>query len=511
MPENLGEARLRLTADTKKLDSALKKASANMKKVGLGMAAVGVAIAAPIVAATKIFAEYEQSMANVQSVSKATAKEFKALDAIAKQMGRTTVFTARESAEALFFMSKAGMKVEDSVAALPHVLNLAAAGQLELGQAADIVTNIMAGYGVATEDLSLAVDVLTKGFTSANTDLEQLGQAFIYAGPVAKAAGIAFNETAAALALMGNAGYQGTVGGTALRGAITRLLNPTAEAGEILHDMGVEVMDAEGNMRPLVDIIGQLEAGGLTAGDAMILFGQRAGPAMLALIEQGSGALQELRTEMDNSAGTAQSIADIQLDTLNGDILLLKSAFEGLALTIGGVVVPELRKIMQHVTPIIQAVGDWTDKNPELTKKLVILGVVVAAILIVFGGLLVGVGFLAAGLAALAAGPVLLAIGGFAALVGAVVAAIWKWDELDQFVKTWKTALPQDVYEAFEGVRTPLETFYGALDVLEGRLADIAAPMILKLPQDVYEAFEGVRTPLEVFYGVLDVLKGTLG
>ena len=309
---------------------------------------------------------------------------------------------------------------------------------------------------------------------------------------------------------MGNAGFQGTMAGTALRGAITRLLNPTAEAGDILADMGVKVLDAEGNMRPLVDIVGELEAGGLTAGDAMTLFGQRAGPAMLALISQGSGALQELKTEMDNSGGTAESIADTQLNTLSGDITLLKSAFEGLALTIGAVIVPELRKIMLHLTPIIQAVGDWTNKNPELTQKLVLLAVAVAAILLVFGGLIIAAGFLATGLAVLASGPVLLAIAGFGALVVAVGGAIWKWEELDQFVKTWKTMLPQDVYEAFEGVTAPLEVFYGTLDVLEGRLADIAASMILKLPQDVYEAFEGVNTPLETFYGTLDVLEGRL-
>ena len=176
MPENLGEARLRLTADSKQLDRKLEQASAKMKKVGLGMVAVGAAVAAPLVGAVKIFAEYEQSMANVQAVSSATVEEFEALDNIAREMGRTTVFTARESAQALSFMSMAGMEAHESVAALPHVLNLAAAGQLELGSAADIVTNVMAGYGIATEDLGMAVDVLTKGFTSANTDLGQLGE-----------------------------------------------------------------------------------------------------------------------------------------------------------------------------------------------------------------------------------------------------------------------------------------------------------------------------------------------
>ena len=229
----------------------------------------------------------------------------------------------------------AGLEAKESIAALPDVLNLAAAGQLELGQAADIVTNVMAGYGIAAEDVTMAVDVLTKGFTSANTDLVQLGEAFKLGGPVAKAAGLDFQETAAALALMGNAGFQATLSGTALRGAITRMLNPTTEAQKALNRLGVTVTDTNGNILPLIDIVRQFEAAGLSAGDAMTIFGQRAGPAMLALLGQGSEALSGLTEEMRNAGGTAQTIADTQLDTLTGDITLMKSAVEGLALSFG--------------------------------------------------------------------------------------------------------------------------------------------------------------------------------
>ena len=441
MAENLGEARLRLTADSKNLDKTLKRVGQQTQKIGIAMAGVGVAIAAPLAAAVKVFAEYEQSMAQVQAVSGATVEEFGALDAIAREMGRTTVFTARESAQALGFMAMAGLEAKESIAALPDVLYLAAAGQLELGQSADIVTNVMAGYGIAAGDVTMAVDVLTKGFTSANTDLVQLGEAFKLGGPVAKAAGLEFEETAAALALMGNAGFQGTLSGTALRGAITRLLNPTDEAGNALARMGVQATDAEGNLLPLNDIVAQLEEAGLSAGDAMTIFGQRAGPAMLALLEQGSGALADLTEEMRNAGGTAQTIADTQLDTLTGDITLLKSAFEGIAITIGSVIAPRLREIMEVLTPLIQRVGEWAEANPELTKKLVILGVAVAAIAIVLGTLLIGVGLVATGLTLLASGPVLLAIAGFAGLLAGIVAMIMKWDELQPAIERLQPVL----------------------------------------------------------------------
>jgi len=372
--ENLGEARLRLSADGRKLEGALKGAQRQVKRLGIAIAAVGaLAVTGSLAAGVKIFTEYEQSMAKVKAVSGATEEEFRKLDEIAREMGRTTVFTARQSAEALSFMAMAGLDANESIAALPDVLNLAAAGQLELGTAADIVTNVMAGYGIAAEDLTKAVDVMTVGFTSANTDLQQLGEAFKFAGPVANAAGIDFEETAAALSLLGNAGFQSSLAGTALRGAITRLLNPTDEARAILERLGVTVVDSEGKMLPLVEIIRQFEGAGLTAADAMAIFGQRAGPGMLALIEQGSGALEQLTLEMQNSGGTAESIAQTQLDTFQGKITLLKSALEGMAITLGEAVVPILQRLVEWITPVVQRFSDMlagTGETGEMFSKL---------------------------------------------------------------------------------------------------------------------------------------------
>ena len=489
MPENLGEARLRLTADSKRLDQTLKRVSAQTRKVGLAMAGLGVAIAAPLAAATKIFAEYEQSMAKVQAVSGATAEEFAALDAIAREMGRTTVFTAREAAAALSFMSMAGLEAKQSISALPDVLNLAAAGQLELGQSADIVTNVMAGYGIAAEDVTMAVDVLTKGFTSANTDLLQLGEAFKMGGPVAKAAGLEFTEVAAALSLMGNAGFQGTLAGTALRGAITRLLNPTGEAQKILDRLGVAVFDTEGNMRPLVDIVRDLEESGLTAGDAMAVFGQRAGPAMLALIGQGSAALEELTTEMENAGGTAERIATTQLDTLTGDVTLLKSAFEGLALTIGSIVAPQLREFLQEVTPLLQKVIAWTEANPELTKKLVLLGVGIAGVALIVGSLLIVIGFMAAGLAVLASGPVLLLIGAFGALAVGAGAVAWNFDAVKEAIER--------ISPIIDGLRT------GNLEPLRAEFDSLAETLRAKLQPFI----DTVRGAFELAAPVIDRVK----
>ena len=172
----------------------LKRVAGQARLAGTALAGVGAALLAPAAIGIKTFAQFEQSMANVQAVSGATKAEFAALTDVAKTMGATTVFTARESAQALGFMSMAGLEAAQSIKALPSVLDLAAAGNLELADAADIVTNVMAGYGIAADDVSKATDVLVTGFTSANTDLQQLGEAFKLAGPVAKAAGLALKR-----------------------------------------------------------------------------------------------------------------------------------------------------------------------------------------------------------------------------------------------------------------------------------------------------------------------------
>ena len=407
---------------TKKLQGAQDKMRAFGQRAGeVGRSLIGVAgpIAAIGAAGVLSFAKFEQTMARVGAVSGATAEEFERLENVAKEMGRTTVFTANESAQALAFMAQAGMAAGDSISALPKVLELAAAGQLELGAAADIVTNVMAGFGLTAEELGRANDVLVTGFTSANTDLLQLGQAFKFAGPVAKAAGLSFEETTAALSLLGNAGLQASMAGTGIRGAITKLLNPSKEASEAMGELGLQVLDAAGNMRPLTDIIAQLESSGLSAGDAMTIFGQRAGPAMLALVEQGAGALAELTTAMEHSGGVAGQIATDQLDTLQGSLTLLRSQVEAAALAIGEKFAPMVRDAAERLGPLVEGIIAWVQANPQLTAAIGIAAGVIAT----FGAALVGLSLVLPGIAALV--PVL---GGAFALMlgplGLVVAAV---------------------------------------------------------------------------------------
>lgn len=401
MSINVGDAVLIIRGDTTDVNRKLTALGDRVRRVGQQMGETGrslTLLGAPITAigalSVRTFAKFEQSMAKVQAVSGATEQQFQDLNDVAKEMGRTTVFTAAQSAQALSFMAMAGMDAEQAISALPSVLQLAAAGSLELGTAADIVTNVMAGFGLEVEELSKANDVLVTGFTSANTDLTQLGQAFKFAGPVARAAGISFEETTAILSLLGNAGLQATMAGTGLRGSITRLINPSNKARDVMRELGLVVFDAAGEMLPFVEIVKQLEASGLTAGQAMEIFGQRAGPAMLALVSQGSGALEELTAKMLESGGTAERIASRQLDTFTGSMTLLKSQIESVALIIGEILTPFIRQLAESMGPIINRIGEWIKSNPKLTVLIVAL----AAASVGLGIALVGVSMILPGL-----------------------------------------------------------------------------------------------------------------
>lgn len=360
---------------------------------GLTLPIVGVATAAIVAGA-----DFERSMNKVKAISGATGADFDRLKDQAKELGRTTGFSASEAADAMSFLAMAGFKTTEILGAMPGTLNLAAAGSLDLARAADISSNILTGYGLAVGELDHAVDVLAKTFTSSNTNLEQLGEAFKYAGPVAASAGVQFEQAAAAIGLMGNAGIQGSMAGTSLRGAISRLLNPTTQVTSALDRLGITVVDSAGNLLPLDQIVQQLGDSGATTGDYMQIFGQRAGPAMAALVRQGSDALVNLTTDLENSGGTAKKIADTQLEGFHGALIRLKSAFEGLMIAMAeSGLLDRVTGLFEGLVNVVARLAQWIDRLPGPVKDMAFVFAALAAavgpVLWVFGKLVGAIGF----------------------------------------------------------------------------------------------------------------------
>ncbi|MFK0296682.1 phage tail tape measure protein [Streptomyces sp. NPDC090442] len=394
MALRVGELFASLRVDDSQFRARMATAQGQLSSAGQTAARVGGGmskwVTAPLVgvaaAAIKTGGDFQASMNRVKAVSGATGSQFADLEKLAKEMGSTTQYSASEAADAMGYMAMAGMKSKDITQALPGVLNLAAAGNIALADAADIATNVLSGYGLQTKDLAHLNDVLAKTFTSTNTDMKMLGESFKYVAPVASSAGLAIEETSAAIGMMGNAGIQGSEAGTALRGAIASLLKPTGDTEKILKKLGVSVVDSHGKLRPLVSIVGQLEKAGASTADMMGIFGVEAGPAMQALVTQGSGALKKLTKDLKNSGGTAKNIADVQMEGFNGQMKGLQSAVEGLMLAIAG------SGILQWATTFAEKLTALASKLSQTDSGLLRTGTVVALAAAALGPLVIAVG-----------------------------------------------------------------------------------------------------------------------
>lgn len=394
--------------------SGLDKAGKSVRDTGTKLSTwVTAPIAAIGIGIIKTAGDFQSSMNRIKAVSGATGSEFTQLRDQAKELGATTQFSASQAADAMGFLAMAGFKASDIMTALPGVLNLAAAGAIDLGEAADIASNILSGYGFQAKDIGKVNDVLAKTFTSTNVDMRMLGESFKYVGPVAKSAGLGFEEVSAAVGLLGNAGIQGSQAGTTLRMAIARLAKPPKMAQKALKALGLEVNDSHGKMLPLVDILRQLEKTGANTAQMMSIFGIEAGPGMQALVSQGSDALEKLTGDLENSGGTAERIAKVQMEGLNGAFLGLKSAAEGLALEIADAgILDWVTGLTQRLTGLVSRLNQT---NPAVLKIGSIVALVVAAVgplLVVLGLAISGVGtalgFLLTPVGAVVAGVVLL-------------------------------------------------------------------------------------------------------
>ena len=431
-----------LKANTAQFNEGMKRAGGRIQQLGKRFQSVGrdlsLKVTAPILAfgvlTLKSAADFEAGMNKVKALTGASGDELKALEKQAKTLGRTTQFSASQAADAMGFLGMAGFQANEILGAMPGTLELAASAQLDLGSSADIVSNILTGYGLKVEDLTRVNDVLVKSFTSANTDLVQLGQAMKFAGPVASGVGLKFEETAAALGLMGNAGFQAGLAGTALRGAIVKMLNPTGEAGAVIDKLGLSFVDSTGKLRPLVEIIKQLEEKGVSTAEIMKLFGQRAGPAMQALVSQGSDALEAFTATLEKSGGTASKIAAVQMEGLAGGMRALRSAFEGFMLAIAQSGLLEwATQFAKKMTGIVQRLAET---NPAFLKWGTVIALAAAAVgplLVVMGSLMVVIGALASPI-----GLVLAAVAGLGVAWGLFgKQAVEAVKKVFNAVKTW--------------------------------------------------------------------------
>ncbi len=358
--------------------TALSKASAEFGKIGSTLAtSITVPLLAIGTAAVSVAASFEQSMANAASVSGATGEELEAMTELAREMGTTTVFSASEAADAMYYMASAGYKAEQMAESLEPVLDLAAATQAELSFTTDTVISTLNQFGLEASDASKVTNTFAAVIGNSQATIDKLSDSMTYVAPVANALGYSIEETTAALGIMYNAGYEGSQAGTVLRSALSKLLDPTTEMTDTLAAMGLTYDDVNPETNAFADIIANLEGASMTAAQAVSIFGTEVGPGMLALVSQGSEALVEMEANITDTTA-ASTMAAVQLDTFEGSLKLLQSQLEEVAISIGDVLIPKITALIEkYVTPLIEKFNSLSEESIESAVQI---GLIAAAI-----------------------------------------------------------------------------------------------------------------------------------
>ena len=510
---------VKLGADIKDFTSKMKLAANTFKQTGAKLKNIGKSLStnltAPLLAigtgAVMAAANFEKSMNKVRAVTKGTAADFKAMDSQAKELGRTTQFSASQAADAMSFLGMAGLDAKEVMAAMPATLNLAAAGNLELATAADIASNVMSGFGAEAKDLGQFVDVLAAGFTNSNTDLNQLGEAMANAAPVASGFGVSIEETTAAIGLLSNAGIQGGAAGTSLKNILVKL-------DEQSQSLGLSIYDAAGNMIPLSDQLAQLESKGLTTSEIMGNFGKIAGPGLLALMKEGSSGLSDLTDTLEDSGGTAKKVADEQLKGFTGAMTKLKSATNNLGIEFGKVLLPALQKMIKFINNLI---SKWTKLDEDMKIVIVTIGIIGAAIgpVIYSIGLFTGaIGLVTGGITTLisaiklfkiqavgawiaAYAPVLAIIAAIALVAAAIIYVVDNLKVFKQIGKMMAVSLGNSFLEIGKMLLTPFEKGIDAYNKLRGLLGK----------EQVANPFTNMKDSLENLKGDVPIITAEFG
>ena len=510
----------------------LKTVGDNISSAGQKLLPVTAGVTALGTAAVSTAANFESSMSQVQAtmgitkdamstVNGESVNTMDTLSALAKKMGSETAFSASECAEALNYLALAGYDTQQMCDTLPTVLNLAAAGGIDLAAASDMVTDAMSALGMGVDEAGTMVDQMAKTASTTNTSVAQLGEGILTIGATAKTVKGGTAELNTALGILANNGIKGAEGGTHLRNVILSLQNPTDKAAACMEQLGLDVYDSEGNMRSLNDILGDLNTSmdGMTAAEKSNIIGQIFNKTDLssvnALLANTGTTWDNLQQSIIDSSGAAQQMADTQLDNLQGQITILKSALEGLAISFGELLMPAIKMIVGWVQQFV----DWLNGMDEGTKKVVttiaLLAAALGPVLIVIGKVVSAVGTImtivpkvagvintvktafAALNTTMLANPIFLII---AAITALVAAFIYLWNTNEDFRQFWIN-LWENVKEVAIAVWEAIKNFFAAA----WEAISSTAQAVWNGIKDFFSGlWEGIKT---IFSTVVEVIK----
>lgn len=458
----------------KEMSVNAKAAGRSIKKAGETIAGAGSAmtksITTPIagvgVAAVKTAADYESAMSNVQAITGATGDDFKKLTQLGKDLGASTAWSAQECAEAMQYTGMAGWTAEENIAGLKGILDLASASGTDLARTSDIMTDAISAFGDTAGDSARYADVMTRACTSANVSVETLGESYKYCGAICGTMGYSIEEVTASLATMGNMGIKGSQAGTTLKNAISNMAAPTKNMQAAMKDLNISITNQDGSMKSWGAVIKNLQGSfkGLTqdqqAAYAKQLFGKESMAGMLAIINTSTSDYNALADSIKNSGNAANDAAQTQLNNLNGQLTLLKSALEGAAITIGDKLLPYIKNAVGWV----QKATDWfnglSDAQVNMIMKFAGIAAAIGPALLIFGKLVSTVGkvystfgkvtaaiYKAGGVIGLITSPAGIVIAVLAGVAAAAFLIIKNWDKIKPVVMrvkdTFSSVMPQ--------------------------------------------------------------------
>ena len=499
----------------RKLSVQAKATGKSIQSAGNTIASAGSSltksVTAPIVgvgvAAVKTAADYESAMSNVKAITGATGKDFKSLEQLGKDLGASTAWSAKEVAQAMQYTGMAGWTAKDNINGLKGILDLASASGTDLAATSDIMTDAISAFGYKASDSAKFANVMTKACTSANVSVNTLGESYKYCGAICGTMGYSIDEVTTSLAVMGNQGIKGSQAGTALKNAISNMAAPTKNMKAAMDALGISITNQDGSMKSWGDVIKNLQSSfkGLTADQqaayAKQLFGKESMAGMLAVINTSTSDYNALAKSIKNSGGAAEAAAQTQLNNLNGQLTLLKSALEGAAITIGDKLLPYIKNAVSWVQKATNWFNGLSDAQVNMIMKFAGIAAVVGPALLVFGkmvstvgkvvrtfGMVTGAIAKAQGVMALITSPAGIVIAVLAAVAVAAFLIIKNWDKIKPVVMKVKDAfmgvmpqIKQTISTAIKAIMPIIQTLISTFKEFLPKAINVAKQVITSI------------------------------
>ena len=500
-------------------------------------------------AAVKTAADFDSAMSRVAAVSGATGSDFDKLRDKAREMGAKTKFSATEAADAMNYMAMAGWKTEDMLSGIEGVMYLAAASGEDLATTSDIVTDALTAFGLTAADSGHFADVLAAASSNANTNVSMMGETFKYCAPVAGALGFSVEDTAEAIGLMGNAGIKASQAGTSMRSIMTNLTGDVKLSGAAIGDVTIATTNADGSMRSLSAILADCRGAfaGMTeaekANNAEALVGKNAMSGFLALMNAAPEDIAKVSGAVNNCKDAAKNMADTMQDNLEGQLTILKSQLQELAISFGDLLMPAVRSIVSGLQGMVDVLNAMPDGVKRVIMIVALLAAALGPVLIIIGKTLSAIGTImtwapklagaistvkgafAALSATMMANPIAIVITAIAALVAAFI-YLWNtneefrqfwirlWNEIKEVaVQVW-TAVSQFLVSAWNGIRnTAVAVWNGIRDFFSSLWAGIKTlftTVVTAISTFLVGAWNGIRATVMAVWNAISAFLGSV-